>query len=103
MIRDFETKYTAGQMKLEKIVNDLGFQTVLEYEVGSYSLDLFIPEMHVGIEFDGPFHWKKRDAKRDAIIFEMEGISILRISDIKDKALKSKIETFILSGGKSIA
>ena len=92
---DLPRNYTAGQLKLEKILKSMGFQTVLEYPVDQYKLDVFLPNYNIGFEYDGPFHWKKRDQKRDAQIKEKHDIMIMRVTDVNDKDLKEKILHFI--------
>ena len=38
-------RFTKGQLKLQEIIEkDLGFQTILEYEVDPYVVDCFLPE-----------------------------------------------------------
>jgi very-short-patch-repair endonuclease len=88
-------QYTKGQMELEKIINDLGMQTVLEYHVGDYIIDIFLPETNQGVEFDGPVHNKKHDARRDAWLLENYNIKIYRVSDLRDGGLKQNLINFI--------
>jgi len=64
-------------------ITALGIGTQLEYDVGKYSIDIYVPDLELGIEIDGPYHLRKRDAKRDAYITENFGIEMWRIS-IKD-------------------
>lgn len=79
--RDVPKQYTKGQLKLEKILNGLGYQTVLEYEVGQYYLDCMVPELSIGFEYDGPYHLdKKKDAKRDKAIGEA-GYKVIRVRE----------------------
>lgn len=55
-----------------------GVQYQEEYPVGPYSIDVYLPEMRIGLELDGPWHNRKRDAVRDEII-SGQGIDILRV------------------------
>lgn len=73
-----------------------GLQYVEEYPVDIYSLDIYIPELKLGVEVDGSMHklTRKRDAIRDANILDLEGIPIVRIpvGTSKTKALKIILE-----------
>jgi very-short-patch-repair endonuclease len=78
-------RFTKGQLALQKIIEkEIGLQTILEYEAGDYLIDIFCPECNVGFEFDGPFHGKRRDSKRDKEILEQHKIFIFRVKDLKD-------------------
>ena len=71
-------RFTAGQMELEQILDKLGIETILEKKIGRYTVDIFCPELNLAIEYDSDYHWKKRDAKRDAELKEMFGLTVLR-------------------------
>jgi len=78
---EYPTRFTKGQLKIDKILKEAGFFTEMEYPVGSYRLDIFLPSFDIGIEYDGIMHWKKRDEKRDAFIKKEAKIDIIRITD----------------------
>lgn len=65
-----KTHYTNKQVQIAGWINNIGFQTELEYMVGKFCLDIFIPELNLGVEIDGPSHYNKKDAKRDDWIIE---------------------------------
>ena len=94
-IESIPKRFTKGQIFLERILNKLGFQTVLEYSVGLYYIDIFVPELNLGIEFEGMGHFKRRDAKRDKEIFNNSGI---RIARIKQKQLNERDIQKIIGG-----
>ena len=81
-------------MLLESILNKLGFQTVLEYQVGDYFCDIFVPEISIGFEYDGPWHGlsKKHDAKRDEWL-KQQGIPVIRVND---EILDDKVEDYLI-------
>lgn len=87
-------KFTNEQIKLQRILTEMGFETILEYVVGKYSIDIFCPELNLGFEYDGPMHSlsKKKDISRDSEIFVDYGIRIMRIwkmpSDIKETIME---------------
>ena len=60
-------------------LSQLGIAYVEEYSVEPYSLDIFIPEINLGVEIDGPSHSPKKDALRDKKILEEYEVKIIRI------------------------
>ena len=81
-IRDIRTSYTKGQLKLQKVLQDLGFAVDLEEPFHIYRIDCYVKEFHIGVEYDGAGHsWKKRDEKRDAFLMENFKLPILRVTD----------------------
>jgi very-short-patch-repair endonuclease len=88
------TRFTKGQLQLEKIIKEVGLETILEYERGPYKIDIFCNEVNKGFEYDGIGHHKNRDKKRDQYILDNFGIKIMRVTDLKDPDLKAKIKEF---------
>ena len=88
-------RFTAGQMKLQEIITSLGMETILEYQVGCYIIDIYLPEVNKGVEFDGPKHAKKRDKKRDIWVKENFDIDIFRVTDVRRLDLKDELIEFI--------
>jgi very-short-patch-repair endonuclease len=99
------SRFTAGQLKLQHIIESIGLETILEKMIGGYIVDIYLPEFEVtsedkiisgkAVEFDGPFHHKKRDNKRDNYLLNEFGVKILRVKDVNDPDLKAKIEEFL--------
>lgn len=92
-------------MKLEKILNGLGFSTVLELEIDNYRVDVFVPELNTAFEYDGKgFHMKKRDKVRDAAIKASSGIKVIRVTDknLNPEYLKQRIAEEIDGTGCSV-
>jgi len=89
-IRDIRTSYTKGQLKLQKVLQDLGFAVDLEEPFHIYRIDCYVKEFHLGFEFDGRFShsWKKRDEKRDSFLMENFKLPVLRITDKKGYTVK---------------
>ena len=50
-----------------------------EYPVGRWSIDIWLPELELGVEIDGPQHKWSRDYERDQKILQQFGIAIIRI------------------------
>ena len=70
---------THHQRLVNNWIKEIGIGTQLEYEVGKYFIDIYVPDLLLGIELDGPWHLRKRDKKRDEYILEAHGIEIWRI------------------------
>ena len=70
---------TKHQLLINGWIVDIGIGTVLEQPFGAYSVDIFIPDLDLGIEVDGPYHLKKRDLKRDEYLKQIHGVDIWRI------------------------
>lgn len=77
-------------------------------EFPPYQLDIYLPEWHLCIEVDGPYHTPKADQKRDAALLE-QGIPTLRIPhrDVgtaeRREAVKECIIDFIEQHAESTA
>ena len=86
MAHTIPTRFTKGQMDLQKYIESKGLQTILEYKVEPFILDIFLPELNKAVEYDGkPFHGKRRDEKRDKYILETYKIQIFRYKSEEDK------------------
>ena len=73
--------YTKDQLRIEKLINELGFRTELELIVDNFCLDIYIPELQWAVEVDGPYHMKKATKKRDEYILDHTCIeSIIHVS-----------------------
>lgn len=90
---------TAGHRKLQKIIEGMGFEVVSEYRFGTYFGDLWIPQLGIVAEYDGPSHGLrgKQDAKRDAEL--MSSYGVVRVVRIKEEDLADprRVEEKILS------
>jgi len=82
---------TKHQRLVNRWIVDIGIGTQLEYEVGKYFIDIYVPDLLLGVEVDGPWHLHRRDKKRDAYILETHGIEVWRIP-IKDINIPYKQE-----------
>lgn len=70
---------TKPHLKLEEILQDMGYLVEKEVEFGGFFLDCYLPKLHLGFEADGPFHAKNRDMRRDSFLMEKFKLPILRI------------------------
>jgi very-short-patch-repair endonuclease len=83
--------YTDKQMLVETWINRLGFRTDLETVFGEYAVDIYITELNIAVEVDGPSHkFKKRDKKRDSKLRTEYGLKdVLRVDvAITEEAFK---------------
>lgn len=90
-----ETTRTGWHRWLEKKLHHMGLSYVSEYtEFWPYSLDLYLPEWHLCIEVDGPYHRRKADALRDDQLMRRYQIPTLRLSS-KTGLHREHLETII--------
>ena len=59
----------------------MGIGVTLEEDFGKYVVDIYIPDLLLGVEIDGPYHLKKKDRLRDEYLKDSFDIDILRIPD----------------------
>ena len=81
---------TALHERVRHLIQDAGFIYDEEWNVPGtlYRLDFYLPEFHVGVEADGPFHRQGKDDRRDKIILETSGILVVRF---KGEAVSNKM------------
>lgn len=83
--------YTDKQILVESWINNIGFRTDLETVFGEYAVDIYIAELNIAVEVDGPCHkFKKRDKKRDDRLRTYHNLTdIIRVPvDITEKEFK---------------
>jgi len=93
-------------MLVETWINRLGFRTDLETVFGEYAVDIYVPELNIAVEIDGPSHkFKKRDRKRDNRLRNEHGLKdILRIPvDMEEEKFKKLflLEVKVIMGDNS--
>ena len=91
-------KDTPEQFKMAEWVKEAGFGSILEQDFEPYVVDIYIPDLLLGLEIDGPFHLKKRDANRDSYIKDNYKIEIWRFSlkEVKTSLKEEFINKLIL-------
>ena len=88
--------YTKRQLELQKILEELGFQTELEVLFYPYRIDILIKEVWIAVEYDGPLHISKSvDEKRNQYLWDNFELPTLRIKE-KDFANKEELRRKIL-------
>lgn len=75
----------------------MGYTTVAEQPAGQYKLDIYLPELHIAVEYDGPSHWSRRDAARDKYIWETYQLPVWRVSaaDLAAAELRAELDRFM--------
>lgn len=82
--------------KLISILQGMGYTTVAEQPAGVYKLDIYLPECHAVIEYNGPAHWGKRDAARAQWLWENFSLPTLIVKDVTDEgAVAGEIALFL--------
>lgn len=78
-----ENERTHWHRKAEYWISELGIQYQSEIPFPPYQVDIYIPDCHVAIEIDGPFHMRKHDERRDEELMTIYGLPVIRISSKK--------------------
>ncbi len=84
---DSKTTMTEGHQRLNKLLADLGFVSDDERPFGPYTVDCYVPSLHVAFEYDGPQHFAAHDRKRDAYLFATHGLPVIRVSELEPQAM----------------
>ena len=74
------TELTEIHQKAIKKLEKLGYQVMEEVRFPPYVVDIYIPDLHIGVEVDGPHHVEKRDIKRDNVLYEEYNLPIIRLN-----------------------
>lgn len=84
--------------RVEDILTKMPISFMSEEQFPPYTVDIYLPEWHLGIEIDGPLHSKSKDAVRDEYLEKYYYLPILRIDAklwIKEADIVKKITRFI--------
>jgi very-short-patch-repair endonuclease len=65
---------------VEKILDSLGINYISEQPFPPYTSDIYLPEWHLALEVDGPFHSKSKDRVRDAYLEAHYGLKTFRMT-----------------------
>jgi len=71
-------KDTPEQFMMAEWVREAGFGSILEQDFEPYVVDIYIPDLLLALEIDGPYHMKRHDAVRDEYIRDNYQIEIWR-------------------------
>lgn len=92
-----ETSRSGPHRRVERILDQMAITYESEREFRPYSVDIYLPEWHLGIEIDGPSHSATRDAKRDDFLMSKCHLPIMRIkaAGMDVNVIKKAVEEFI--------
>ena len=89
-----ELTITFELLKIFKDINPKGFKTRVDGKL--WTIDIYIPQLHLGIEFDGSY-WHKDKQALDKLKTEQlndEGFKVIRV---REEPLKKLFETDVIS------
>lgn len=73
---------SSGQRLLRNILTRAGYLVWLEYRYAGYSIDCYLPEFHIGIEYDGPIHTLKVELdKVKQAELSKQGLPVMRVTN----------------------
>jgi very-short-patch-repair endonuclease len=67
---------------LERILEPFGFECIRQFKVSGYSVDFFIKNLNIAIEYDENYHklQKEKDTERENVIVNTIGCRFIRVS-----------------------
>lgn len=89
-----DTERSKPHQRIEKILDEMGLSYMSEQPFPPYTADIYLPEWHLVIEVDGPYHSKTKDQIRDKWLKARYGLEILHL-DVKNWLTRKKAETKI--------
>jgi len=81
MKSDPRKKDTKQQFTVASWIKEAGFGITLEEDFPPYVVDIYVPDLQLGVELDGPYHFKKKDRERDAYLLETYQLPIWRFNN----------------------
>ena len=73
------TTLTRPHRRLVSVLQDLQLTVEIETPFPPYSVDCYLPDLHVAVEADGPMHSAMRDQVRDDTLMAVYALPVLRI------------------------
>ena len=77
--RNLRKKDTPHELMVLEWVRSTGLRANSQEDFPPYVVDVYIPDMKLGIEIDGPLHLSRRDRKRDQELKNNYGVDIWRL------------------------
>lgn len=78
---DTKKSGTNSQLVVASWLHEMGLGFTMEEEFSPYFADIYIKDLNLTIELDGPSHLNKRDAKRDAVLKDKYNLDVWRFSN----------------------
>lgn len=91
--------------RVERVLESMRVNYLSEQPFRPYKVDIYLPEWHLVIEVDGPFHNAAADRRRDNALFRNYGLETLRINGkkwIKTSTIEELILEFIDKHAESV-
>lgn len=88
-------RFTPEQKRVAAWIRELGLSHSFEAEFDSYWVDVYVPELNLAIELDGPYHFSSSDARRDEILGGKFGLEVWRFKN--NQIVESFKPTFVNS------
>lgn len=94
------TALTGPHRRLHDLIRGVGLAVEDEVQVGRYTLDCYLGEVHAAVEYDGPLHrhpkQRAHDRARDVWLYEQAGIPVLRVREDDDwRAVPERVREFV--------
>ena len=89
-----ELTITFELLKIFKDINPKGFKTRVDGKL--WTIDIYIPQLHLGIEFDGNY-WHKNKQALDKLKTEQLNDEGFRVIRVREEPLKKLFETDVIS------
>ena len=77
--RNLRKKDTPHELMVLEWVSSTGLGANPQEDFPPYVVDVYIPDMKLGIEIDGPLHLSRKDKKRDQELKNNYGVDIWRL------------------------
>ena len=77
--RNLRKKDTPHELMVLEWVRSTGLDANPQEDFPPYVVDVYIPDMKLGIEIDGPLHLSRKDKKRDQELKNNYGVDIWRL------------------------
>ena len=77
--RNLRKKDTPHELLVLEWVRSIGLGANSQEDFPPYVVDVYIPDMRLAIEIDGPLHFSKRDKKRDQVLMDEHGVDVWRL------------------------
>lgn len=87
-------KRSGAARRVESILDKMDISYESEQEFPPYAVDIYLPEWHVAIEVDGPFHTKSKDLVRDKYLEKFYKLPVRRLNSTRWQQ-KGKIKQLI--------
>ena len=78
------TTMTKPHKELILLLESIGLDCVEEVSFPPYTVDVYVPTLHIAFEADGPMHNLKKDSARD---YKLEGIYALTVIRVNSESL----------------